>query len=47
MCEETLGESPRAYKDVSQVIDYVRETVDVTEAIKPIYNFREEKKINK
>lgn len=47
VCEETLGESPRAYKDVSQVIDYVRETVDVTEAIKPIYNFREEKKGNK
>lgn len=40
----TLGESPRAYKDVSQVIDYIRGTVDVVEAIKPIYNFREEKK---
>lgn len=40
----TLGESPRAYKDISQVIDYIRGTVDVVEAIKPIYNFREEKK---
>lgn len=40
----TLGESPRAYKDVSQVIDHIRGTVDVVEAIRPIYNFREEKK---
>lgn len=42
--ERTLGESPRAYKDVSQVIDYVRETVEVKEMIKPVYNFREEKR---
>ena len=35
----TLDESPDAYKDMSIILDNIKETVDVIEMVKPVYNF--------
>ena len=36
--ESTLDESPFAYKDAEEIIDCVKDTVDIAKHIKPIYN---------
>ena len=38
--ESTLDESPMAYKDMNTILDVVGETIDVTDRIIPIYNFK-------
>ena len=38
--EATLDEAPMAYKSLEDIMDVVRESVDVTEVLKPIYNFK-------
>lgn len=38
--ESTLDESPMAYKDADEIIELVKNTVDIVEVIKPIYNFK-------
>ncbi len=37
---KTLDEAPMAYKSLSDIIDVIRESVDVIEVLKPIYNFK-------
>ena len=37
---DTLDEAPMAYKSLEDIIDVIRESVDVIEIIKPIYNFK-------
>lgn len=36
----TIDESPMAYKSLEDIIDVIRESVDVIEVLKPIYNFK-------
>lgn len=38
--EETLDEAPMAYKSLKDIIDVIRESVDVIDIMKPIYNFK-------
>ena len=38
--EQTLDEAPMAYKSLEDIIDVISESVDVTEVLKPIYNFK-------
>ena len=38
--EGTLDEAPMAYKSLEDIIDVIRESVDVTEVLKPVYNFK-------
>ena len=38
--ENTLDEAPMAYKSLEDIIDVIRETVDVIDVMKPIYNFK-------
>ena len=38
--ESTLDESPMAYKDANEIIELVKDTVDIVEVIKPVYNFK-------
>lgn len=38
--ESTLDESPMAYKDANEIIELVKDTVDIVEVIRPIYNFK-------
>ena len=38
--ENTIDESPMAYKSLEDIIDNIRASVDVVEIIKPLYNFK-------
>ena len=38
--EDTLDESPFAYKPMEEILEHIKDTVDVTKIIKPIYNFK-------
>ena len=38
--EATLDEAPMAYKSLSDIIDVIKESVDVIDVMKPIYNFK-------
>ena len=38
--ENTIDEAPMAYKSLEDIIDVIRESVDVIEVLKPIYNFK-------
>lgn len=38
--ESTIDESPMAYKSLADIIDNVKESVDVVEVIRPLYNFK-------
>lgn len=37
---ETLDEAPMAYKSLEDIIDVIRESVDIIDVMKPIYNFK-------
>ncbi|MEI6638421.1 MAG: RtcB family protein [Chlorobium sp.] len=39
-CAATLDEAPGAYKPMDLILENIRETVDVIEVIKPVYNFK-------
>ena len=36
----TLDEAPMAYKSLDDIIDVIRDSVDVIDIMKPIYNFK-------
>ena len=38
--ENTLDEAPMAYKRLEDIIDVIRESVDVIDVMKPVYNFK-------
>lgn len=38
--EQTLDEAPMAYKSLEDIIDVIRESVDVVEVMKPVFNFK-------
>ena len=38
--ENTLDEAPMAYKSLEDIMDVIRESVDVIDIMKPIYNFK-------
>ena len=38
---DTLDEAPQAYKPIEDILDHVKETVDVIEVLKPVYNYKE------
>ncbi len=38
--EATLDEAPMAYKSLADIIDVIKESVDVIEVMKPIFNFK-------
>lgn len=38
--EETLDEAPMAYKSIDDIIDVIKESVDVIDILKPVYNFK-------
>ena len=40
VCENTIDEAPMAYKPMNEIIDCIKETVDIVKIIKPIYNFK-------
>ena len=38
--ETTLDESPFVYKPMESILNNIKDTVDVLEIIKPVYNFK-------
>ena len=38
--ENTLDEAPMAYKSLDDIIDVIKESVDIIDVMKPIYNFK-------
>ena len=38
--KNTLDEAPFCYKDINSILDNIKDTVDVLEIIKPVYNFK-------
>ena len=38
--EFTLDEAPMAYKPLEDIIDVIKESVDIIEILKPVYNFK-------
>ena len=40
VCEETIDESPMAYKSIDEIIRNITPTVEIIKQIKPIYNFK-------
>ena len=38
--EKTLDEAPMAYKSLEDILDVIKESVDVIDVMKPIYNFK-------
>ena len=38
--ESTLDEAPMAYKSLADIIDVIKESVDVIDVMKPVYNFK-------
>ena len=38
--EQTIDEAPMAYKSLEDIIDVIRESVDVIDIMKPVYNFK-------
>lgn len=38
--ENTLDEAPMAYKSLKDIIDVIKESVEVVDVMKPIYNFK-------
>ena len=37
---DTLDEAPMTYKSIEDIIDIIRESVDVVDILKPVYNFK-------
>ena len=40
VCRGTLDESPMAYKPMDTIVENIKDTADIVEVIKPIYNFK-------
>ena len=40
MSQATIDEAPMAYKSLEDILDVIRESVNVIDVIKPIYNFK-------
>lgn len=38
--EKTIDEAPMAYKSLDDIIDVIRDSVDIIEIMKPVYNFK-------
>lgn len=40
VCESIIDESPFVYKPMQEIIDNIKDTVEIVDIIKPIYNFK-------
>lgn len=38
--EETIDEAPMVYKSMDEIVENIKDTVDILEIIKPVYNFK-------
>ncbi|MBO5982199.1 MAG: RtcB family protein, partial [Clostridia bacterium] len=40
VCKDTVDECPMAYKSADRIINFIQDTVQIEQIIKPIYNFK-------
>ena len=40
ICKDTLEESPMAYKKAKDVLDYIGDSVEITQRLRPLYNYK-------
>lgn len=40
VCASTIDESPFVYKPMQEIMDNIKDTVEIVDIIKPIYNFK-------
>ena len=40
VCEATIDEAPMAYKSLEDIIDVIKDSVEIIDVMKPIYNFK-------
>lgn len=40
VCEQTLDEAPMAYKSMEDIIEAIRDSVEIIDIMKPVYNFK-------
>lgn len=38
--KKTLDESPMSYKPIDEILESLKETADIIDIIKPIYNYK-------
>ena len=38
--ESTIDESPMVYKPMEEIMENIKDTVDIVKVIKPVYNFK-------
>jgi RNA-splicing ligase RtcB len=38
--QSTIDESPMAYKPIDEIVENIKDTVEIQKIIKPIYNFK-------
>ena len=38
--QSTIDESPMAYKPMGEIIENIKDTVEILKIIKPVYNFK-------
>ena len=38
--KDTIDESPMAYKSIDDIIDFIKESVDIIDIMKPVFNFK-------
>ena len=38
--EDTVDEAPMVYKPMDEIVENIKDTVDILEIIKPVYNFK-------
>ena len=37
---DTLDEAPFAYRSLTEIAEQIKDTVEITEILKPVYNFK-------
>lgn len=47
VCKETIDEAPMVYKPTQEIIECIKDTVEINYIIKPIYNFKAKEQGNK
>lgn len=40
VCSSTIDESPMAYKPADSIVEQVKDTIDIIDIVKPLYNFK-------
>jgi RNA-splicing ligase RtcB len=44
VCADTVDEAPMVYKPMEEIVENIKDTVDILEIIKPVYNFKASEK---